>query len=81
MKVIGSINPCHSPAQNPAGSAPGCLYFEFDPATASIFAMFDSGSIYSANVKESCPVERSVTGLAHLSLFSIFCIHLDDVQF
>ncbi len=39
MNVIGSINPCHRPAQNPAGSAPGCLYFEFDPAIASTFAI------------------------------------------
>ncbi len=36
---MGAINPCHTPAQNLAGLAPGCLYFELVPATASGFAI------------------------------------------
>jgi hypothetical protein len=31
--------PCQSPPQNPAGRASGFLYFEFEPATESAFAI------------------------------------------
>ena len=39
MNVIGEIMPCHKPAQNPAGVAPGIWYFEPGPATANMFAI------------------------------------------
>jgi hypothetical protein len=37
--VIGAMIPCQSPPQNPAGFAPGCLYFELDPAMDREFAI------------------------------------------
>ena len=39
MNVIGAMMPCHNPAQNPAGMAPGSLYLELFPATQSPFAI------------------------------------------
>src|ERR1700749_2325758 len=37
--MIGAIIPCQTPLQKPAGSAPGCLYFESEPATERAFAI------------------------------------------
>src|SRR5687767_6645071 len=38
MNARGMMSPCQTPAQNPAGCAPVCAYFEFGPATVSTFA-------------------------------------------
>jgi len=39
MNVIGEIMPCQRPPRKPAGFAPSSLYFDFDPATESTFAI------------------------------------------
>jgi len=41
INVIGAIIPCQSPPRKPAVLAPGCRYFEFDPATERRFAIVE----------------------------------------
>jgi hypothetical protein len=53
MKVIGAMNPCQRPPRNPAGLAPGNLYFDFNPATERIFSMVERRVIaHSPRVQE-----------------------------
>src|SRR2546428_2403064 len=61
--VIGTMSPCHSPVQKPAGVAPGTLYLDPGPATARKLGI---GHLGSCAVVTASLIERHRSADARL---------------
>src|SRR5690349_14320654 len=62
--VIGTMSPCHSPAQKSAGGAPATLYLEPGPATARKLGIGHLGSsaVVAAQPNRALPVGARQVG-------------------